>query len=52
MLFAFCVNALLGGGVSDPQPRYQARVIWLLPLLAIITGLVWNDRRRVDDKRG
>ena len=52
MLFAFWVNALLGGGVSDPQPRYQARVIWLLPLLAIITGLVWNDRRRVDDKRG
>ncbi|MET0376228.1 MAG: hypothetical protein ABW128_18475, partial [Rhizorhabdus sp.] len=41
---ALVVNALLGGGVSDPQPRYQARVMWLLPMLATIAGLVWHRR--------
>lgn len=47
LLIAIAVNALLGGGVSDPQPRYQARVTWLLPLLALIAGLIW--RRRGDE---
>jgi hypothetical protein len=42
---AFWVNALLGGGVSDPQPRYQARVVWLVPLVAMIAMLVWRRRR-------
>ncbi len=45
MITAFWVNALLGGGVSDPQPRYQARVIWLLPMLAILAGLLWHRDR-------
>ena len=45
LLAAFAINALLGGGVSDPQPRYQARIVWLLPLLAMIAGLVWHRRR-------
>jgi hypothetical protein len=45
MLLAFAVNALLGGGVSDPQPRYQARIVWLLPFVAMIAGLVWHRRR-------
>lgn len=49
MFVAFWVNALLGGGISDPQPRYQARVIWLLPLLAMLAGLVW---RRGDVRPG
>jgi hypothetical protein len=44
MFAAFWINELLGGGVSDPQPRYQARVIWLLPLLAIIAALLWRRR--------
>lgn len=43
LVVAMAVNALLGGGVSEPQPRYQARVMWLLPLLAIIAGLLWRD---------
>ena len=47
LLIAMAVNALLGGGVSDPQPRYQARVIWLLPLLSMLAGLLWWRRRRV-----
>lgn len=50
ILAAFWINALLGGGVSDPQPRYQARVVWLLPLLAMIVGLLWHGQRRTDDK--
>lgn len=45
------VNALLGGGVSEPQPRYQARIIWLLPLLASLAVLLWL-RARSDEKHG
>ena len=52
LLFAFAVNALLGGGISDPQPRYQARVIWLLPFLATIAGLIWHRRRTPADADG
>lgn len=52
LLAAMAVNALLGGGVSEPQPRYQARVIWLLPFLAMIVGLCWNRRRRVRNAGG
>lgn len=44
MIASFWINALLGGGVSDPQPRYQARIIWLLPLLAMLAGLLWRER--------
>lgn len=51
LLIAMAVNALLGGGVSDPQPRYQARIIWLLPLLAVIATMVWQ-RHRADAASG
>jgi hypothetical protein len=44
LVVALAVNALLGGGISEPQPRYQARIIWLLPFLAIIAGLLWRGR--------
>ena len=52
LIIALAANALLGGGVSDPQPRYQARVIWLLPLLAAIAALVWQRRFRPDAATG
>jgi hypothetical protein len=45
------VNALLGGGVSEPQPRYQARIIWLLPFMTSIAALLWL-RARSDEKHG
>jgi len=45
---AIAVNSLLGGGASEPQARYQARVVWLLPLLATIGGMLWVRERRGD----
>ncbi|ATE65360.1 hypothetical protein [Rhizorhabdus dicambivorans] len=52
LLAAMAANALLGGGVSEPQPRYQARIIWLLPLVAIVAGLVWRRRHSVAEVDG
>lgn len=47
LLVAATVNALVCGGISEPLARYQARIIWLLPLTAIIAGLIWQkDRTR------
>lgn len=51
ILVALAVNALLGGGISEPQARYQARIIWLLPLMAIIAGLLWRGAARARDGR-
>jgi hypothetical protein len=51
LVVAMAVNALLGGGISEPQPRYQARIMWLLPLVAIIAGLLWrgaDEPRKTD----
>ena len=30
------LNAALSGGLSFPQQRYQARVVWILPLIALL----------------
>lgn len=38
------INAVLGGAISEPQTRYQARIIWLLPFLALLAGLLWRRR--------
>ena len=32
------LNAVVCGSISDPNPRFEARVIWLLPLLALVIG--------------
>jgi hypothetical protein len=42
---AMIVNALLGGGISEPQSRYQARLIWLLPFFGAIALLAWRTRQ-------
>lgn len=34
VLAALVVNAFICGALSGPHPRYQSRVVWLLPLLA------------------
>jgi hypothetical protein len=36
VLFAVLTNALVTGGLSGPHDRYQARVMWLPPLLAAL----------------
>jgi hypothetical protein len=36
---AMLVCAFFGGAVSDPQYRYQGRLIWLVPLMAGISLL-------------
>jgi hypothetical protein len=37
------VNAVVCGAASEVQSRYQARVIWLVPLAATIVGLRFRD---------
>lgn len=36
ILAGIVVNALVCGALSSPHDRYQARVVWLIPLLALI----------------
>lgn len=40
------LNALIFGGLSAPVDRYQARVAWLLPALAVIYAAVAVNRAR------
>ena len=35
---AMAVNGFLGGAISE-QGRYQARIVWLVPLLALVGGM-------------
>jgi hypothetical protein len=32
-------NALICGGLSAPHPRYGARIMWLLPLAALVLAM-------------
>jgi hypothetical protein len=43
VLAAALGNALICGGLSAPHPRYGARIMWLLPLAAL---LCWPRRRK------
>ncbi|NIJ08973.1 hypothetical protein FHS31_002603 [Sphingomonas vulcanisoli] len=36
---AFLINAFLGGAISNPQTRYQERIVWIVPLLAMIAAI-------------
>ncbi len=41
------VNAVVCGALSEPQDRYQSRIIWLLPFLFILAAIAsMNARRR------
>jgi hypothetical protein len=44
LLAAVLGNALICGGLSAPHPRYGARIMWLLPVAAL---LCWPHRRKV-----
>jgi hypothetical protein len=39
-------NAAVCGALSAPVPRYQARLIWIIPTLALLIGGVLAQRRR------
>jgi hypothetical protein len=32
------VNAALTGAISGPHPRYQARIMWILPAIIVLVG--------------
>jgi hypothetical protein len=42
---AMAINGFLGGAISEPQSRYQTRMAWLLPLLALIAWFVARRQR-------
>jgi hypothetical protein len=46
LVLGLLVNAAVCGGMSTPHHRYQARVIWLLPLAAL---LAWSGAARRRD---
>jgi hypothetical protein len=43
--FVVIANAALTGSLSNVEDRYQARVIWLVPLLAAVAVLEWLTYR-------
>jgi hypothetical protein len=43
--FVVVVNAAVTGNISSVEDRYQARIIWLVPLLALVFLLTWLDLR-------
>ncbi|TMV07025.1 cytochrome d ubiquinol oxidase subunit II [Ruegeria sediminis] len=51
LLIGIAVNALVCGGVSQPAPRYGARVIWLLPFAAAFLLLVRRHPKPRSDAR-
>lgn len=36
VLIGYAINAVVFGGLSAPDPRYQGRIAWLLPLLVVL----------------
>jgi len=45
IVFVVVANAAVTGVLSNVEDRYQARVIWLVPLLAGVFVLTWLDQR-------
>ncbi len=49
--FVVITNAAVTGILSNIEDRYQARVIWLVPLLAAMFVLTWLDNKRTSTLR-
>ena len=45
ILYVLLANAAVTGNFSNVEDRYQARVIWLVPLLALLFLLTWLGRK-------
>jgi len=43
--YVVLANAAVTGNFSNVEDRYQARVIWLVPLLSLMFLLTWLERR-------
>jgi hypothetical protein len=41
VVLGLVANAIVCGGIASPNPRFQARVVWLLPFLAL-AHLGWS----------
>ena len=52
VIFVVLANAAITGNFSNVEDRYQARVIWLVPLLALAFLLTWLDRRCPHEAKG
>jgi hypothetical protein len=52
VIFVIIANAFVTGVFSNVEDRYQSRVVWLLPLLAILFVLEWLDHRRSMQSHG
>ncbi len=52
IVFVVIANAAVTGILSNVEDRYQARVIWLVPLLAGVLVLEWLDYRPRRDCKG
>jgi hypothetical protein len=46
VLLGIVINAVVVASLSDMQPRYQGRVIWLVPLLGAVAVVRWIERGR------
>jgi hypothetical protein len=48
---ALVANAAITGALSNVEDRYQARVVWLVPLVACLATGAWLDDRRASAPR-
>ena len=47
VLLGVAANAAILASLATVHPRYQGRVIWLVPLLGAVTVVRWSERRRM-----
>jgi hypothetical protein len=45
LVIATALLEAMAGAISEPVPRYEARVIWLIPMAAL---LIWSSSRQTD----
>ncbi len=44
LVVVFAANAVLTGAISGPHPRYQARLVWVLPATFLLLGAALATR--------
>jgi hypothetical protein len=51
VLFGVVANAAVCGIIASPFDRFQARVIWLVPLAAMALAMAWREQSRISAAR-